>query len=235
MKKSKGQTKDGSSKKEDLSSLPIPDSESQLVIDLPDGQKLVVGALPAGTVIEVATWRGTGRPDSRTNRLMLGVSNSTNQEPRENDKPKADMNEGPSKVEDKNSQNWSEKRFLSQTITFLKWLFNVKKGEVSQVGATSKSKKPRFLSSLRGKFRNAGQARKSSSRSEVVSKPALSPENLNWLDDLFEENNKLSRVEPVNLATKKGVTAKHPKVHSARSTSKSKKPLPKKRQGSGRR
>jgi hypothetical protein len=27
-----------------------------------------------GSVIEVATWRGTGRPDSRTSRLMLGMS-----------------------------------------------------------------------------------------------------------------------------------------------------------------
>ena len=45
-----------------------------LVVDLPEGQKLVVGNLDPGTVIEVATWRGTGRPDSRTNRLMLGVS-----------------------------------------------------------------------------------------------------------------------------------------------------------------
>jgi len=45
-----------------------------LVIDLPDGQKLVVGELKPGLVIEVATWRGTGRPDSRTNRIMLGVS-----------------------------------------------------------------------------------------------------------------------------------------------------------------
>ena len=45
-----------------------------LVVDLPEGQKLVVGNLDPGTVIEVATWRGTGRPDSRTSRLMLGVS-----------------------------------------------------------------------------------------------------------------------------------------------------------------
>jgi hypothetical protein len=45
-----------------------------LVLDLPEGQKLVVGNLDPGTVIEIATWRGTGRPDSRTNRLMLGVS-----------------------------------------------------------------------------------------------------------------------------------------------------------------
>jgi hypothetical protein len=31
--------------------------------------------MESGSVIEVATWRGTGRPDSRTNRLMLGMSN----------------------------------------------------------------------------------------------------------------------------------------------------------------
>lgn len=57
-----------------VSSLPLPQSETPLVIDLPDGQKLVVGKMQTGTVIEVATWRGTGRPDSRTNRMMLGVS-----------------------------------------------------------------------------------------------------------------------------------------------------------------
>ena len=59
-----------------VTSLPLPSSDSVLVIDLPDGQKLLVGKLEHGTVIEVATWRGTGRPDSRTNRLMLGMSNA---------------------------------------------------------------------------------------------------------------------------------------------------------------
>ena len=57
-----------------VSSLPIKQDQSPLVIDLPDGQKLVVGHLSNGSVIEVATWRGTGRPDSRTSRLMLGMS-----------------------------------------------------------------------------------------------------------------------------------------------------------------
>lgn len=57
-----------------VSNLPLPKSDTPLVIDLPDGQKLVVGKMQTGTVIEVATWRGTGRPDSRTNRMMLGVS-----------------------------------------------------------------------------------------------------------------------------------------------------------------
>ena len=59
-----------------VTSLPLPSSDSVLVIDLPDGQKLLVGKMNHGTVIEVATWRGPGRPDSRTNRLMLGMSSS---------------------------------------------------------------------------------------------------------------------------------------------------------------
>lgn len=59
-----------------VSKLPLPVTDSPLVIDLPDGQKLVIGRMSQGSVIEVATWRGTGRPDSRTSRLMLGVSSN---------------------------------------------------------------------------------------------------------------------------------------------------------------
>jgi hypothetical protein len=57
-----------------ISKIPMPISDTPVVIDLPDGQKLVIGRMNDGSVIEVATWRGTGRPDSRTNRLMLGMS-----------------------------------------------------------------------------------------------------------------------------------------------------------------
>ena len=66
----------------EVSDLPLTtrDSQPPLVVDLPDGQKLVVGDLDPGTVIEVATWRGTGRPDSRTNRFMLGVSTNEEEE-----------------------------------------------------------------------------------------------------------------------------------------------------------
>ena len=42
------------------------------------GQKIVIGKIASGSVIEVATWRGTGRPDSRTTRLMLGMSTLNN-------------------------------------------------------------------------------------------------------------------------------------------------------------
>jgi len=52
------------------------DDQPPIVIDLPEGQKLVVGSIANGTVIEIATWRGTGRPDSRTNRIMIGMSQS---------------------------------------------------------------------------------------------------------------------------------------------------------------
>jgi len=58
---------------------PITETQPPLVIDLPEGQKMVIGKLDPDTVIEVATWRGTGRPDSRTNRLMLGVSSQATQ------------------------------------------------------------------------------------------------------------------------------------------------------------
>jgi len=60
-----------------ISNIPIPASDTPMVIDLPDGQKIVLGKLTPGAVIEVATWRGTGRPDSRTNRFMLGISDSS--------------------------------------------------------------------------------------------------------------------------------------------------------------
>ena len=63
---------------EPVEAKPLPLSAANenppLVVDLPEGQKLVVGNLDPGIVIEVATWRGTGRPDSRTSRFMLGVS-----------------------------------------------------------------------------------------------------------------------------------------------------------------
>ncbi len=63
-----------------VSKLPLPLTDSALVIDLPDGQKIVVGKMTQGSVIEVATWRGVGRPDSRTSRLMLGVGSGNVEE-----------------------------------------------------------------------------------------------------------------------------------------------------------
>ena len=81
------------SAKPKVSKLPLPISDSPLVIDLPDGQKIVVGKLTQGSVIEVATWRGVGRPDSRTSRLMLGVGSGNVNEP---DDPSSSSHSGSS-------------------------------------------------------------------------------------------------------------------------------------------
>jgi len=45
-------------------------------VELPEGHHLVLGELPPGTVVEVATWQGTGRPDETTNRFLLSASGS---------------------------------------------------------------------------------------------------------------------------------------------------------------
>ena len=50
--------------------------EELLLIDLPEGPKLVMHALPANSVIEIASWRGVGNPDSRTSRILIGTANT---------------------------------------------------------------------------------------------------------------------------------------------------------------
>lgn len=51
-------------------------ADAPIAIDLPDGQRLLVGELPAGTAVEIATWKGIGRPGPDTHRLLLGVTRS---------------------------------------------------------------------------------------------------------------------------------------------------------------
>ncbi len=79
------ETRDGSEPFEIRDTAELPDVP--FVLDLPDGQKLLVGELPPGTVIEVASWRGTDRPDNRTLRLVLGVSTEANDETSEIPQP----------------------------------------------------------------------------------------------------------------------------------------------------
>jgi hypothetical protein len=81
-----------------VSNIPIPISDNPVVIDLPDGQKLVLGRLNSGSVIEVATWRGTGRPDSRTNRLMLGMTDGTTPAATATQAPSVQSNEVSKKI-----------------------------------------------------------------------------------------------------------------------------------------
>jgi hypothetical protein len=64
-----------------ISKVPVELNDAPLVIDLPDGQKIILGKMQNGAVIEVATWHGTGRPDSRTNRFMIGMTSGDSTSP----------------------------------------------------------------------------------------------------------------------------------------------------------
>jgi len=113
-----------------VSRIPIPVSDTALVIDLPDGQKLVVGNMTHGTVIEVATWRGTGRPDSRTNRMMLGMTNAELEETLE------EQNEAPTKVE---ASLTMAQKIINPVVVGFKWLFNFKDYDMKSVAKNLKS------------------------------------------------------------------------------------------------
>jgi hypothetical protein len=98
-----------------VSRVPLPASDSALVIDLPDGQKLVIGKMGQGTVIEVATWRGVGRPDSRTSRMMFGMSSAEI----DVDNPTAPVN---------NQSDFSGglvATILNYPMMLIRWLFNI--------------------------------------------------------------------------------------------------------------
>jgi hypothetical protein len=169
-----------------VTKLPLPNSDNALVIDLPDGQKLVVGKMATGTVIEVATWRGTGRPDSRTTRLMLGVS-SADATPVEDNQAGA-------------STPASKKNPLNQ---------------VKEVWSSTSSKVTGFLSSV-GKFRKSKDAIEPSSKESVSSSRALSQsEGANdevqaWLDSIIQRSESKAGVKlPAKAsAVKKASTAK---------------------------
>jgi hypothetical protein len=113
-----------------VSHIPIPVSDTALVIDLPDGQKLVVGNMTHGTVIEVATWRGTGRPDSRTNRMMLGMTNA------ELEETLKEENAEPTKVE---ASLTMAQKILNPIVVGFKWLFNFKDYDIKGVAKNLKS------------------------------------------------------------------------------------------------
>lgn len=99
-----------------VSRVPLPVSDSALVIDLPDGQKLVIGKMSQGTVIEVATWRGVGRPDSRTNRMMFGMSTAEIEEEADNSGGSSQVALQPESLVTK---------IINYPMAIVKWLFNI--------------------------------------------------------------------------------------------------------------
>jgi hypothetical protein len=99
-----------------VSRVPLPASDSALVIDLPDGQKLVIGKMGQGTVIEVATWRGVGRPDSRTSRMMFGMSTAEIEEETSDSGAASKVSLQPETL---------VTRIINYPIALVRWLFNI--------------------------------------------------------------------------------------------------------------
>lgn len=46
----------------------------ELTIDLPHNQKLTIGQLKPDTIVEIATWKGSGAPDENSVRMLIGAS-----------------------------------------------------------------------------------------------------------------------------------------------------------------
>jgi hypothetical protein len=169
-----------------ISSLPLPASDNPLVIDLPDGQKLVVGKMESGTVIEVATWRGTGRPDSRTSRLMLGMSSADTQPQVNSDQS---GNSGPQTPKGKFAQlNRTVLNFLAKIAVFMGFSKEKSTGNNSEAtqSLTSKVRRNRTI-----KFKFKGQ-KPSLSFKGKKSDDLRDPDFQNWLESVTKNNSKLA-------------------------------------------
>ena len=209
-----------------ISKIPLPISDSPLVIDLPDGQKLVVGKMIQGSVIEVATWRGTGRPDSRTSRLMLGMSiGDVNPTPEEKVQTEASggaptihaATDAPAEPKSQ-AQAWLD--YLSAKYPALKFLkgkkipqFKVSKPAVPK--KTKKSSEPSLKASKFGGIKTI-KSRKSASKSTSPTLDSNTPsfessadDDISaWLDQISEKAR--VRVEAESAVPAKKGKAKAP-------------------------
>lgn len=190
-----------------ITRLPLPNSDSPLVIDLPDGQKIVVGKMTAGSVIEVATWRGVGRPDSRTSRLMLGMGNG-------------DVN-AEDEAEDGDNSGEKRKRVQRKPEGFAGVIFTVKMffDNIKHIDWSATVKSIVNLASKK-RIKKDKSALTTSAPSEVVAVPvATSPSPTEdadieaWLDKISEKaarsTSKRSKVPAAKASTtKKAATTK---------------------------
>ncbi|NDA82953.1 MAG: hypothetical protein EBY01_07880 [Actinobacteria bacterium] len=170
-----------------ISTIPLPSQDSPLVIDLPDGQKLVVGNIAQGTVIEVATWRGTGRPDSRTNRLMLGVSSAE----------QAEQSQSSTSSTAVSDEGKSRNKFLVLILNFFKSLFVKKQKDpaLDELDAFIAEKEREVLATFKEKVsaddnesqNPENQIKRSSRRDPVIDE---SEDIKSWLDDLMNSTTK---------------------------------------------
>lgn len=180
-----------------VSNLPLPKSDTPLVIDLPDGQKLVVGKMQTGTVIEVATWRGTGRPDSRTNRMMLGVSVAGQSSAAPSDTSANSAANGSSPTSTPGSKN----KFDVQAI--LQGLLTGVTKFINQILASLKNRKP--------KAKPAAPVTSSDSTPKIGDTIAPKPvEKLSSEAEIDEWLNKVKEKRAARIAKEAGLSTKKP-------------------------
>lgn len=205
--------KDPESSEPKISSIPVPPSDSALVIDLPDGQKLLVGKIETGTVIEVATWRGTGRPDSRTNRLMLGMSN-------ENEVKQTIQEDSPKPTRFKDLKFPKNIQFLASQIA-IRLLPKIKSGLINSLRFI-KNVNFRNISNLRPKFSSLKLENKFKKSLEATEAKALEVEEdfdvdfQRILDEVSQRRigNSKKPARPKRAGMNNGVTGKNTSVKS---------------------
>lgn len=211
-----------------VSQLPLPISDSPLVIDLPDGQKLVIGKMAEGSVIEVATWRGTGRPDSRTSRLMLGMSPGNIAD----DASETTGYAGGQR--EKKPEGFAKYLFMAKNVLksvvklFMKLpignLKNIKFGKINLPKRGPKQSPPRdyssdSVSSASNSVTISTSSSKESKESKAESKEAVD----DWLAQIIkkaESNNKIDSKSkiPASSATKAAPAKKKPAGNAKKST-----------------
>jgi hypothetical protein len=198
-----------------VSKLPLPLTDSALVIDLPDGQKIVVGKMTQGSVIEVATWRGVGRPDSRTSRLMLGVGSGNVDE--DSSVPEASSSTPPRKIK---PQGWKIVLYYLSIFAEKVSAIDIKKLLGSVKTFARKVKLPKKSAS-----QSSGSSESTHSKAPETATKALSTVDADveaWLNKISEKASQKSAIaaKPVKSPAKKSVTVK--KVAQKSTASKSK-------------
>lgn len=186
-----------------VSKLPLPLTDSALVIDLPDGQKIVVGKMTQGSVIEVATWRGVGRPDSRTSRLMLGVGSGNVEED-----PSVPETSAAKPVRKVKPEGWKIVLFYLSIVVEKVSAINLKKHLGSLKALTGKIKLPKKSSTKALATAEGAPA--------IISQPSVKPistvdEDVEaWLNKISEKASKRSAItaKPEKSPVKKSATVK---------------------------
>lgn len=158
-----------------------------------------------GSVIEVATWRGVGRPDSRTSRLMLGVGNGNVNEDQETSAPSA---QAPAKA--KKPQDWRiVLYYLAVVIDFVKGL------PWKKIASTLKSKAKFKLPAKKSKVAKSPELAQNEISAPVQSVKISESKSPSTVDDDIEAwLNKISEKASQKSAPTKSVVKDAPKKAS---------------------